>query len=442
MRGVVRLLAIVALCAFALEAQPGRRETCELVLDELPNASWWQVKDQYSGSSSLWISGGVRGRCLGTTMVVTADSAEYFGASQILILIGNARYREDGTTLTADVIRYYEPDARLEAQGRVRLRTESGTTLTADQIIHLRDLVGVRQSSSLVLGRPRAVLRDSASVPDSLATRVDAERMYAQGDSLLYAGGAVVITRADLITHSDSAEAISPRETLRLLGGTPTMEALGEQAFTLTGRLIDVFGATRQVERVLARGEAVAVSDSLSLSGDTILIGLAAGALERVRAWGPPRSRAVTGGRDITADSLDIKLPGQRIEELIAIGTARAETAPDSALQTDDLDWLAGDTIRAMFEPPPGADSTGAQPVLRTLEARGTARSFYQLSSSDAEERRPAINYVVGTRIDVRLVNGEVQVVHVNEQARGIYLEPSKAVAAPPPSPRRGGGDR
>ncbi len=425
----VVLGACVALVAVARVSGAQGRGRCVMLLDPLPRASLVQDRDAVDGVSSLWISGGMQARCEGTTMVVTADSAVYLGRSRLLLLIGNATYTEDGTTLTSDVMRYFEQDARLEADGNARLRSSAGTTLTALQLIHLRALEGVREASSLALGRPSAILRDSASVPDSLATRVDADRMYAQGDSALFAGGDVVITRPDLVARSDSAEARTRTETLLLLGGTPTMDAAGERPFRLSGETIDVIGAERRVERILARGEAVAVSDSLTLSSDTILVDFADGDLARVRTWGPVPSHAITGGRDITADSIDIKLPGQRIEELWAIGRARAETPADSMITSTEADWLAGDTIRAVFEAAPGADSLSANPVLRVLEARGRARSFYQIPSRDATERRPAINYVLGARIDVAFSDGEVTVVYVSKDAQGVYLEPGKIEA-------------
>jgi hypothetical protein len=423
-------------CAMTASAQG--RNRCVMLLDPLPRASLVQARDSIDGVTSLWISGGLRARCEGTTMVVTADSAVYLGRARLLVLVGNATYQEDGTTLTSDVMRYFEQDARLEADGNAELRSASGTTLTALQLIHFRELVGVREAASLALGRPSAILRDSANTPDSLATRVDADRMYAQGDSSLYAGGDVVITRPDLVARSDSAEARKLTETLVLLGGRPSMEASGERPFTLRGEFIDVIGAERRVERVLSRGDAVAISDSLTLSSDTILVDFAEGQLERVRTWGPVPSHAVTGGRDITADSIDIKLPGQRIEELWAIGRARAETAADTTILSTEPDWLAGDTVRAVFEAPPGPDSLTANPVLQVLEARGHARSFYQIPSRDAGDRRPAINYVLGARIDVAFSGGEVTVVYVSKDAQGVYLEPGKIEPTPTRTPARG----
>lgn len=427
----VVVLGLLSLVTRPVAAQ-GR--PCELLVDSLPNSSLWQVRDAVTGTSTAWWSGGFRARCRGSDMVVTADSAEYLGGSALLVLIGRARYREGGTSLAADVLRYYETDARLEGQGNVRMVTATGSTLTAQTLIHLRALPEVRASSSFVIGAPRAILRDSASVPDSLATRLDAQRMYAVGDSLLYAGGDVVITRPDLVATADSAEAETLTERLLLLGRRPRLESRDAQPYELEARRIDVRGRSKTVERVFAQGEAVALSDSLRLASDSVLISLTDGTFDRIRAWGPGRAEATTTGRDVRADSLDLRLRGQRLEELWAIGAARVETAPDTAVTSDDPDWIAGDTVRAVFEP--GADSS-QQAQLRQVEARGDARSYLQVASREPGERRPAINYVLGRRIDVRFRAGEVQDVAVSEDARGIYLEPQRGEPAAPPAGNR-----
>jgi lipopolysaccharide export system protein LptA len=436
-RSLLALLLTGVLLAAPVSAQ-GRN--CELVVDSLPNSSLWQVKDPFSGRYTTWWSGGFRARCVGTSMVISADSAEYLGAAELLILIGNARYREDGTALDANELRYFEQDARLEALGDARLRDATGSTLTARQIFYLRELPGVRGASSIVLGTPRARLRDSVRMPDSLTTVVDAHRMYTLGDSAVYAGGDVVITRPDLVARADSAEAFSARERLRLLGQRPTMEATGDQPFTLAAQRIEVSGRDRLVREVWATGSVEAQSDSLRLRGDSLLMSFEAGQVERVRTWaGPERARASTGGREITADSLDIRLPGQRIEELWAIGAARVETPADTAVVSDEPDWLAGDTVRARFQS--GADSA-AQPVLRDLEARGNARSYFQLASPDSSERRPSVNYVTGRRIDVEFQAGEVREVRVSADARGVLIQPAKPTDPPVTSTTRRGGGR
>jgi lipopolysaccharide export system protein LptA len=433
---IARALLLVGLVASLAGAQGTRPQECQLTFDSLPSSSLWQLRDPYTGLSTVWIGGGVRARCRGTSIVLTADSAEYSGGAKLLTLIGNARYRETGVTLTADVIRYFEYDTRMEAQGAVRLRTTT-STLTALQLIHLRDIPGVRQSSTLALGRPRAILRDSTATSDSGATTIDADRLYAWGDSLLYGGGNVIISRPDLVARADSTEANTVTEFMRLFIGDPRIESAGERPFVLRGRVLDVFATDQQVTRLLAKGAASVVSDSLTLDSDTLDIALDSTRVERVQAWGAGRAHAVAAGRDITADSIDLRLPGQRLQELMAIGRARAETPADTSIVTKEPDWIEGDTVRALFDSTVTVDST-SQPPLLSLEARGSARSFYQLAPRDQRETLPSINYVTGRRIDVAFLKGEVNLVHVTDQARGIFLEPTKRTRPPPTVPPLG----
>lgn len=436
---IARALLLLALVSVVGAAQGTRPQQCQLAFDSLPSSSLWRLRDQYTGLSTVWIGGGVRARCVGTSIVLTADSAEYSGGAKLLTLIGRARYRETGVTLDADVIRYFEFDTRMEAQGNVRMRT-STSTLTALQLIHLRDIPGVRQSSSLALGRPKVVLRDSTAKTDSGATTIDADRMYAWGDSLIYAGGDVIISRPDLEARADSTEANTITEFMRLFLGDPRIETSGERPFTLRGKVLDVFAKDQQVRRLLAKGSASVISDSLLLNSDTLDIALDSSQVERVQAWGAGRAHAKAAGRDIEADSIDLQLPGQRLQEMMAIGRARAVTPADTSIDTKESDWIEGDTVRALFDSTVKVDSA-SQPPLKSLEARGSARSFYQLAPRDARETLPSINYVTGRRIDVAFVNGEVNLVHVTDQARGIFLEPTKT-SAPPPTVRPPGGTR
>jgi hypothetical protein len=239
------------------------------------------------------------------------------------------------------------------------------------------------------------------------------------------------------VARADSTEANTVTEFMRLFIGDPRIESAGERPFVLRGRVLDVFATDQQVTRLLAKGAASVVSDSLTLDSDTLDIALDSTRVERVQAWGAGRAHAVAAGRDITADSIDLRLPGQRLQELMAIGRARAETPADTSIVTKEPDWIEGDTVRALFDSTVTVDST-SQPPLLSLEARGSARSFYQLAPRDQRETLPSINYVTGRRIDVAFLKGEVNLVHVTDQARGIFLEPTKRTRPPPTVPPPG----
>ncbi len=124
------------------------------------------------------------------------------------------------------------------------------------------------------------------------------------------------------------------------------------------------------------------------------------------------------------ADSLDVRMPAQKVSEVYAVRDAFAQSTPDSLrVQTVEKDWLRGDTILALFDTAATADTT-SRAQIRQLVALGHARSLYQLAPRDTALNRPAINYVIGRDISLAFQNREVQTVTITEQAHGVYLEP------------------
>ena len=111
---------------------------------------------------------------------------------------------------------------------------------------------------------------------------------------------------------------------------------------------------------------------------------------------GTSGARAVGPDRLITADSLDVQMPNQKVNEVHAIGQAYAETTPDSTkLKSDQRDWLRGDTIVASFDSAAASD-TSSRPRIRELLAIGRASSFYQVASNKGRTAPPSLNYVRG----------------------------------------------
>jgi hypothetical protein len=213
------------------------------------------------------------------------------------------------------------------------------------------------------------------------------------------------------------------------------VQGTGDRKFTLASRLIDLFSKNRQLQRVIARDSARAVSDEMDLVSDTIHLDVDSSRIERARAWGPRRAVAVSPERRITADSLDVRMPRQQVREVHALGKAFAEMSPDSTkLRTNERDWVRGDTLVATFDTLARADTT-RQPRLKQMVATGTASSFYQVAAREgagaAGPRPPALNYVRGRIITVAMDSAEVRQVTVVDKATGVYLEPDSTKAAP-----------
>jgi hypothetical protein len=327
----------------------------------------------------------------------------------------------------------------------------SGTTLDGPRIDYFRPAPGIRTVARMVApGRPtiNVVQKDSTGKVQEPMTIV-ANTVAMQGDSLVYAGGQVVITRTDVLAKGDSAMLNSETEYARLMRG-PSITARGDRPFTLTGTVIDLFGRDRAIDRVLAQGSAKGVSQDATLTADTLDFGMAGGRLQQVFGWGASRARAVNPTYDIIADSLHVRMPDQRLREVRALRDAFAQSIPDTAkLHTTQRDWLRGDTIYAYFDSTARATAdTSKQPALEELVSLGHARSFYQIAAKDTAAIGPAVNYVRGERITVTFANRSVARVAITGQAVGVYADPLRPAAtdttkrATPTTTGRGAGRR
>jgi hypothetical protein len=145
----------------------------------------------------------------------------------------------------------------------------------------------------------------------------------------------------------------------------------------------------------------------------------------------------VSPTQNLTADSIDVIMPAQRVREVHALRNASAEGRPDSVrFKADEPDWLRGDTIFTYFDSLTTRDTTQS-PRIRRLVASGDARSLYHLAPSDSMEHRPAISYSKGRKITIDFNDQRVAQVTVEDRAVGMYLEPaaprSDSTAARPP---------
>lgn len=286
------------------QAQRGgaRSRPCIFDWERTSDSTHTSIQQTQTGKLITFWGGGVRGKCRGTGMVIASDSLEYSEDVAVLTLIGHARYTEDSTTITSNLMRYRQLDAQLFAEGAVRILMKNGSTVEADLIQYLRPQLPARSFSAAdASGRTRLVMRDSLAVPDSQTTVITSDRLHMVRDSLFYAAGTVVITRPDLIGTSDSAETNKNRQTARLIGAKPQLKGRGARTFTIDGNILDIIGRETKIERLIARGKAVAVSDSLNLSADTLDIRTTGTLIDRVEAWGgdahAPFPRGATSAR-------------------------------------------------------------------------------------------------------------------------------------------------
>lgn len=431
-------LGVSVLAASVAGAQDSR--PCELVIRGTgPASAPTRVTSRATpgGGRDTYFGGGVDATCEGQGNRLLADSAEHFVDRGVLYLYHNVRYSEPRVRIRSNRMTYFTVDERLVAEGEVRGVTENGTRFEGPRMEYLRAKPGFRAAPSwTATGRPfvRMSPAESGAPPgtEGDSTDITADRIYSLNDSLVFASGRVILERPDMRATSDSAIVDNPREFVRLLRD-PQIVGTGERPFTLDGVEIDAWSQDRELQRVVAAGEAQAVSDSLLLTADTIDLRLDEQRIQRVFSWGT-RARAQGSGQDIESDSMDIRMPAQRLEELHAVGSAAAFSVPDSTrVLSDERDWITGDTLLARFETLPRRGESGERTTMREVIAEGNARAFYQVPPSGNVRGTPSLSYNRGRRITVRFAEGEMESVTVSEQASGLYLEPA---AAPPDTSR------
>ena len=440
-----RVLGVLLLLAGPLAAQEGK--PCALEFRGVVRAGTlttaMKVFTNADGTKRTYISGGVDATCAGQGNRLLADSAEHYADRGELILIRRVRYTDARVRMTSDRMVYYTNEERLHATGSVQGTTDGGTRFAGPEMTYLRARAGVREVSAWrAPGRPTVWLapqprsapgpavavrpRARGVTPAAVDTvQVIGDVVSSENDSLVWAVGAVRITRTDLRATADSAR-MDQGIGLAELRRAPRIVGTGERAYTMVATEIDLYSRDEQLERVRGHGEGRIDADSMILRADTLDLRLVEQEMDRVQAWGG-RAHADGSAQQMEADSLDLRLPRQQLEEVRAIGGAVTRSRPDTlTIRSAESDWIAGDTIIARFETltPPG--DTAETTRMRDVVATGTARAFYQVAASDGDPTMPNLSYNRGRRITVTFEEGAVRDVLVEERASGLYLEAPK----------------
>ena len=388
--------------------------------------------------TNYFAGGGVRLFCQGTTVRMESDSVAAFNGGEVAYFIGNVRFRDSTMTLDADRGTWYQAGARWEARGNVFTRNlENGSTLTGPHLDYFRDSPGIRDVAEMyAIGRPRIEYAatdsaDGASEPYVIV----ADRVRMRGDDQMWAGGTVTIDRSDFAGRSDSLWLDSGDAGQgALIGGRPQIEGTGGNPYRLIGDRLDLDLAGGELSQVVALDSAHAVNDEWDLVGDTIAVHLDQDSPDRIDAWGQLiRPLATSDEYTILADSVALHFPGGTMSRLDAVGDAKLETARDSL--TGEADWIAGDTVAALFV---AADSAGeGSPALERLVATSQARSFRQMRQPAEPAALPSLNYVRGEVIIITMklppLEG-VERVDVKGQVEGVQLEPDRGQPVAPPA--------
>ena len=447
-----------------------------------------------------YASGGVDYRCSDGTRVL-ADSAVVFESDNQVQLYGDVLFEDAETELRSDSATYFSGQKQLNAWSNVQVTDRSsgavinGETLIYDQASEFRALDRI----TVYGGEPHAtflVAPAPAPPPDPDTGQaeapppttppppyeIDAERFYLEGRRYFRAVGEVEIVRDSLRAFGDSLDYDQQVGVMVVLGDA---RFLG-QGYTLTGETISVTPSGSRSEEVMARGDARLTGDQVEMTAPAIRLfadngnvdrlvalsrappppggedeldtqGLSPGDAERVRALARdappgtepeestdslPRPTVVAEDFYVRGDSIEVMSPDQRLNQVIALGNARAEAIHEDSVGTAHLpdfarrDWLVGETITAQFGPSQSPDSAAATELtpgdtlvrLRTLTAVGSARSFYRIPSTDTAQvgadTRPALHLVAGEQITIHLDGREVAGMDVEGQTVGYHFEP------------------
>ena len=424
---VIRNAALVLVLATPLAAQQGAGRPTECSFESNGSAR----VDSIPGVGQVaYAGGGVRIVCPGRKITITGDSAQRLQDHDQVI--GHAVYDEPRLHVTSDFLTYFQPDERVVAVANVHARLPNGSTLDGPQAEFRRAVPRVRPRQQIsAIARPTINIVEKDSTGKTLdPTKVVANTVFMDGDSLIYGGGQVVITRTDVSANADSAFIDQTHETMHLMRN-PVLVGKREKPFTLTGDLIDAFWHDRKLSRVLSQSNAKAVSDSMTLTSDTLDLRVKNDQLDHAYAWGKKQqSRVVSPSQNLVADSLDVFMPGQRIQLVRALNRAYAQGKPDTTRflieKPDTTDWLKGDTIVAQFDTVVSKRDTTKNPAIKQLTASGHASSLYHLAPSDSGERRPLLNYVTARVITVAFNDSTKKVATVTtlDSVAGVYIEP------------------
>lgn len=452
------LLFVVYSSSYADEA--AAQEGCEFVYP--------------SGDLSIvTLAGGNRITYVGTPHMLCSDGVEIWADSSISYaatgldhLIGNIRFLDNAGELRADEARYFSEQGRLQASGNVFVQdTLEGFTIANGDLVYLRPTDFRKDAEITVsvtddLSRPHAILfmrpeetleapeEDSLDVPYT----VEGDRIFLRGGSYFYSVGDVMIERDSILAFADSAEYDGDAETVHLAGSAK----VETPNYNLVGKTIDMVLEANSLNTIAAHEEALLNGDDLTINSPEIELHMDDGLLNRLVAFSipnedgsPSRSsipQPVAVGEDfeLTADSLDISLPDEVLENIFAAGRARSISSARDSLNVDLLpeiaksDWLEGDTVIVTFEantPAPsegGATTDTSEPEpdyrIERIVARVGARSLYRLTPSDTTALpgidAPAIHYVTGDEITIIMDEGEADRLEVQGRTRGFHLEP------------------
>lgn len=392
------------------------------------------------GAITAFIGGPVTVSC--GDAVMTGDSAVWRQATQQAVMIGNVRYRDTTRTLNSGRLTYNGSRDEVIAVDDVRLvRISSGAMLEGPRVTFTR--APIAGSRTVATERPRMTLpsgRDGAG--KGQITIVDADVAEFVGESEAFASGNIEMVRGDIRATAKRAQFSETAARAVLYEDA----VIAGEGFDLAGDSIVAGFELGELKTIHSFERAVASGNRFKLQADEIRARLLGDQVEVIWAFGDGRSLASSSEFTLAGDSIEFAFVEGRADSVSAIGAAAAEHRADSiSIGEADLtepelsvgpgaSWIAGDTVKAWFEPdddlrPPepalDPESEPADARIRRLRAVGDARSFYAAVRDSARSLDPSRNYLLGSEIEISFEGGEPSVLS-GVDAIGVFLEPVK----------------
>ena len=341
--------------------------------------------------------------------------------------------REPRLTLTSDFLTYFQREERLLASLNVDATLPSGSNLKGPSLEFWRAIPKVRAAARHG-DRPTDDQHHREGFRREAAAARHRHRQHRLDDGRQHRRVAGRGGRRPPRAHRLRRLAL-PRRQHRPASHdaqAARRSARKGRPFTLVGETIDVLSKERKLDRVLAKSKARSGQPGRDAQvGHDRSPDRRRRAPARHRVGKVARARRLARSQSMLADSVDVLMPNQRLQEMHAVGGAITEGAPDTVkFRTTERDRLTGDTIVAHFDTAASqVRDTTSKPKIRLLVSTGNATSLQHLPPRDTTLRVPAIVYVVGSQITVNFDSGAVQRVRgEGRAARGGHLSRARGL--------------
>ena len=383
---------------------PPKPTPCELVQQPTTRLT----TDSIPGTGRVvFIGGGVLLKCPSRGITLRGDSAQQYPDRDQMI--GNAVYDEPRFHVTSDYFNYFPVDDRVDGcRQRPRALAQrldarwAASRVSARGAAHSTARSG---ASGRAADRSRSSKRTRPGSPSPPMT-VIANNVFMDGDSLIYGSGHVIITRPEFVgdgrlrvhrsgrrDNAPHAKAGAQREE-----GQPVHADRDRHRYVLQEPQAAARARPAERDRRQRFDDAQIRHDRPPRTRRSIRSRLRVGGAESARVEG--RAQVISPSQNLTADSLDVAMPNQRIQLVRAVRRALAQSRPDTvrfrAVKPDTLDWLAGDTIVAHFDSVAAGDTSknAGDQTARCVRPRELVLSH----GAERQRRAPAGNQSTSSR--------------------------------------------